>query len=149
MLCLALPARRKVWKLDFQSEFSTSKIISISLNFFHADKNGLGEYLIMNSRPFLLRYTSFWWSSDFLTLWHHSALYSVNSTAKIWDPHTPRFRHLCPYNWGDIQWKGRFVDKETWVDCQLKGGHYCNWGNLVRVLSCWMPSRVYNIKHPA
>ena len=34
MLCLALPARRKVRKLDFQSEFSMSKIIRISLNFF-------------------------------------------------------------------------------------------------------------------
>ena len=33
MLCLALPARRKVQKLDFQSEFSMSKIIS--LIFFH------------------------------------------------------------------------------------------------------------------
>ena len=34
MLCLALPARRKVRKLDFQSEFSMSKIIRISLIFF-------------------------------------------------------------------------------------------------------------------
>ena len=35
MLCLALSARRKVWKLDFQSEFSMSKIIRIFLIFFH------------------------------------------------------------------------------------------------------------------
>ena len=34
MLCLALPAQRKVQKLDFQSEFSMSKIIRIFLNFF-------------------------------------------------------------------------------------------------------------------
>ena len=34
MLCLALPARLKVRKLDFQSEFSISKIIRIFLNFF-------------------------------------------------------------------------------------------------------------------
>ena len=33
LLCLALPARRKVQKLDFQSEF-LSKIIRIFLNFF-------------------------------------------------------------------------------------------------------------------
>ena len=35
MLCLVLPAWRKVRKLDFQSEFSMSKIIRISLIFFH------------------------------------------------------------------------------------------------------------------
>ena len=34
MLCLALPACPKVLKLDFQSEFSISKIIRIFLNFF-------------------------------------------------------------------------------------------------------------------
>ena len=33
MLCLALPARRKVQKLDFQSEFSMSKIIRILTQF--------------------------------------------------------------------------------------------------------------------
>jgi len=36
LLCLALPAWRKVQKLDFQSEFSMSKIIQIPLKlFFH------------------------------------------------------------------------------------------------------------------
>ena len=39
MLCLALPARRKVRKLDFQSEFSMSKIIRIFLNFFFIEAN--------------------------------------------------------------------------------------------------------------
>ena len=38
MLCLALPARRKVQKLDFQSEFSMSKIIRFSLNFFFIEE---------------------------------------------------------------------------------------------------------------
>jgi hypothetical protein len=38
MLCLALPARRKVRKLDFQSEFSMSKIIRIFLIFFFIEE---------------------------------------------------------------------------------------------------------------
>ena len=38
MLCLALPARRKVLKLDFQSEFSMSKIIRIFLIFFFIEE---------------------------------------------------------------------------------------------------------------
>ena len=38
MLCLALPAWRNVRKLDFQSEFSTSKIIRIFLNFFFIEE---------------------------------------------------------------------------------------------------------------
>ena len=33
MLCLALPACRKVQKMDFQSQFSMSKIIRIFLKF--------------------------------------------------------------------------------------------------------------------
>ena len=32
----------------------------------NADKNGLGEYLTMNFRHFLLSCIPFWWSSDFL-----------------------------------------------------------------------------------
>ena len=39
MLCLALPACRKVQKMDFQSQFSMSKIIRIFLNFFFSLKN--------------------------------------------------------------------------------------------------------------
>ena len=39
MLCLALPACRKVRKMDFQSQFSMSKIIRIFLNFFFPLKN--------------------------------------------------------------------------------------------------------------
>ena len=38
MLCLALPAHRKMRKLDFQSEFSMSKIIRIFLNFFFIEE---------------------------------------------------------------------------------------------------------------
>ena len=38
MLCLALPARSKVRKLDFQSEFSKSKIIRNFLNFFFIEE---------------------------------------------------------------------------------------------------------------
>ena len=38
MLCQALPARRRVRKLDFQSEFSTLKIIWIFLNFFFIEE---------------------------------------------------------------------------------------------------------------
>ena len=38
MLCLALRPRRKVQKLDFQSEFSMSKIIPIFLNFFFIEE---------------------------------------------------------------------------------------------------------------
>ena len=38
MLCLALPAQRKVRKLDFQSELSMSKIIQISLIFFFIEE---------------------------------------------------------------------------------------------------------------
>ena len=34
LICLALPACRKVRKMDFQSQFSMSKIIRIFLNFF-------------------------------------------------------------------------------------------------------------------
>ena len=41
ILCLALQARRKVQKLDFQSEFSMSKIIPISLIFFPLKNNRL------------------------------------------------------------------------------------------------------------
>ena len=38
MLCLALPACRRVQKMDFQSQFSTSKIIWIFLNFFFIEE---------------------------------------------------------------------------------------------------------------
>ena len=38
MLCLALPARRKMQKLVFQSEFSMSKIIRIFLDFFFIEE---------------------------------------------------------------------------------------------------------------
>ena len=38
MLCLALPARRKVLKLDFQSEFPMSKIIQIFLILFFIEE---------------------------------------------------------------------------------------------------------------
>jgi hypothetical protein len=41
MLCLALPPRRKVQKLDFQSEFSMSKIIRI-FQFFFIENKSLG-----------------------------------------------------------------------------------------------------------
>ena len=39
MLCLAFPACRKVRKMDFQSQFSMSKIIRTFLNFFFSLKN--------------------------------------------------------------------------------------------------------------
>ena len=38
MLCLSLLAHRKVQKLNFQSEFSMSKIIRISLKFFFIEE---------------------------------------------------------------------------------------------------------------
>ena len=38
MFCLALPACRKVRKMDFQSQFSMSKIIRIFLNFFFTEE---------------------------------------------------------------------------------------------------------------
>ena len=38
MLCLASPACRKVRKMDFQSQFSMSKIIRIFLNFFFIEE---------------------------------------------------------------------------------------------------------------
>ena len=41
MLCLALPACRKVQKMDFQSQFSMSKIIRIFLNFFFIEAHFL------------------------------------------------------------------------------------------------------------
>ena len=47
MLCLPLPARRKVRKLDFQSEFSISKIIRIFLNFFSLKNNRLGAHFLL------------------------------------------------------------------------------------------------------
>ena len=47
MICLALPARRKVQKLDFQSEFSMSKIIRIFLNFFSLKNNRLGAHFLL------------------------------------------------------------------------------------------------------
>jgi inner membrane protein involved in colicin E2 resistance len=47
MLCLALPARRKVQKLDFQSEFSMSKIIQISLIFVSLKNNKLGSHFLL------------------------------------------------------------------------------------------------------
>ena len=47
MLCLALPARRKVQKLDFQSEFSMSKIIRSSLNFFSSKNKKLGAHFLL------------------------------------------------------------------------------------------------------
>ena len=47
MLCLALPARGKVRKLDFQSEFSMSKIIRIYLNFFSLKNTNLGAHFLL------------------------------------------------------------------------------------------------------
>ena len=47
MLCLALPARRKVRKLDFQSEFSMSKIIRIFLKFFSLKNTNLEAHFLL------------------------------------------------------------------------------------------------------
>ena len=47
MLCLALPARRKVLKLDFLSEFSLSKIIRIFLIFFSLRDVILGAHFLL------------------------------------------------------------------------------------------------------
>ena len=47
MLCLALPACRKVRKMDFQSQFSTSKIIRIFLNFFSLKNTNLGAHFLL------------------------------------------------------------------------------------------------------
>ena len=58
MLCLALPACRKVRILDFQSEFSMSKIIRIFLNFFFIE-----EYQF-RSTFFVI---GIFWSDQFLT----------------------------------------------------------------------------------
>ena len=44
MLCLVLPPRRNVQKLDFQSEFCTSKIILI---FFLLKNKGLGANFLL------------------------------------------------------------------------------------------------------
>ena len=46
MLFLALPPRRKVQKLDFQREFSMSKIIWIFLIFFHWKKEFRRTFLL-------------------------------------------------------------------------------------------------------
>ena len=46
MLGLALPARCKVLKLDFQSDFLMSKIIQISLIFFSSRKMILGAHFL-------------------------------------------------------------------------------------------------------
>ena len=47
MLCLALPACRKVRKMDFQSQFSMSKIIRIFLNFFFIDNTNLEAHFLL------------------------------------------------------------------------------------------------------
>ena len=48
MLCLALPACRKVQKMDFQSQFSMSKIIRIFLNFFLSKNTNLeAQFLLL------------------------------------------------------------------------------------------------------
>ena len=47
MLCLALPARHKVQKLDFQSECSMSKIIRFFLNLFSLKNNSLGAHFLL------------------------------------------------------------------------------------------------------
>ena len=47
MLCLALPPRRKVQKLDFQSEFSMSKIFQIFLISFSLKNNKLGAHVLL------------------------------------------------------------------------------------------------------
>ena len=46
MLCLALPPSRKVPKLDFQCEFSMSKIIWIFLIFFTLKIKNLGAHFV-------------------------------------------------------------------------------------------------------
>ena len=47
MLCLALPARRKVLQLDFQGDFSMSKIIQIFLIFFSLRNKILGAHFLL------------------------------------------------------------------------------------------------------
>ena len=47
MLCLALPACRKVQKMDFQSQFSMSKIIRIFLNFFSLKNTNLEAHFLL------------------------------------------------------------------------------------------------------
>ena len=47
MHCLALPAHRKVLKLDFQSEFSMSKITRIFLIFFSLRNKILGAHFLL------------------------------------------------------------------------------------------------------
>ena len=47
MLCLALLARRKAQKLDFQSEFLLSKIIRSFLIFFSLKNNRLGAHFLL------------------------------------------------------------------------------------------------------
>jgi hypothetical protein len=49
MLCLPLPARHKELKLDFQSEFSMSKIIRIFLIFFSLSNKILGALFCYNN----------------------------------------------------------------------------------------------------
>ena len=49
MLCLALPACHKVQKLDFQSEFSMSKIIRIFLIFFSLRNKILVAHFLVTS----------------------------------------------------------------------------------------------------
>ena len=55
MLCLALPAGSKLQKSDFQSEFSSSKIIRISLIFFSLKNNKLGAHFFVTSTFKLLK----------------------------------------------------------------------------------------------
>ena len=47
MICLTLPAHRKVLKLDFQSEFSISKIIRIFMIFFSLKNKILGAHFLL------------------------------------------------------------------------------------------------------
>ena len=47
MLCLALPACRKVRKMDFQSQFSMSKIIGIFLIFFSLKNTNLEAHFLL------------------------------------------------------------------------------------------------------
>ena len=65
LICLALPARRKVRKLDFQSEFSKSKSFRI---FFSLKNNRLGAHFLLrwffynfNRKNFITKITPNFW----------------------------------------------------------------------------------------
>ena len=82
MLCLALPARRKVRKLDFQSEFSMSKIIRIFLIFFSLKNNRLNVGVVLG-RPVVGKMTLIYICLPFYSLAQASQLKGTTTGSDV------------------------------------------------------------------